>query len=76
MGYNYGDGGIRLANTQAQMDGYAQFASMAAGMGVAFQAKPAVRDAAGFRIEHADLRGLLYLQGYKVSDFTTGSVAG
>lgn len=41
----------------------------AAGMGVAFRAKPAVRDAAGFRIEHADLRGLLYLQGFKASEF-------
>ncbi|WP_147127059.1 GcvT family protein [Shimia ponticola] len=37
VGYNYGDGGIRLANTQAQMDGYAHFASMAAGMGVEFE---------------------------------------
>ncbi|MGJ8573131.1 MAG: GcvT family protein [Hoeflea sp.] len=34
VGYNYGDGGIRLANTQAQMDGYRHFASVAAGMGV------------------------------------------
>ena len=41
----------------------------AAGMGVAFRAKPAVRDAAGFRIEHADLRGLLYLQGFSASEF-------
>lgn len=48
----------------------------AAGMGVAFRAKPAVRDAAGFRIDHADLRGLLYLQGFKASDFVTASVAG
>nr|WP_040817688.1 FAD-dependent oxidoreductase [Litoreibacter arenae] len=37
VGYNHGDGGIRLANTQAQMDGYRQFASMAAGMGVEFE---------------------------------------
>ncbi|MDQ2092354.1 GcvT family protein [Marimonas arenosa] len=34
VGYNYGDGGIRLANTEAQMDGYRHFASMAAGIGV------------------------------------------
>jgi phosphoserine phosphatase len=47
----------------------------AAGMGVAFQAKPAVRDAAGFRIEHADLRGLLYLQGYKAEDFAVPTAA-
>lgn len=37
VGYNYGDGGIRLANTSAQMDGYRHFASMAAGMGVTFE---------------------------------------
>ena len=37
VGYNHGDGGIRLANTQAQMDGYRHFASMAAGMGVEFE---------------------------------------
>jgi dimethylglycine dehydrogenase len=37
VGYNYGDGGIRLANTEAQMDGYRHFASVAAGMGVTFE---------------------------------------
>ncbi|KIN63940.1 FAD dependent oxidoreductase/aminomethyl transferase [Sulfitobacter noctilucicola] len=37
VGYNYGDGGIRLANTPEQMDGYRHFASMAAGMGVEFE---------------------------------------
>jgi dimethylglycine dehydrogenase len=35
--YNHGDGGIRLANTQAQMDGYRHFASMARGMDVEFE---------------------------------------
>ena len=37
VGYNHGDGGIRLANTEAQMDGYRHFASMAAGMDVEFE---------------------------------------
>ncbi len=37
VGYNFGDGGIRLANTEAQMDGYRHFTSMAAGMGVEFE---------------------------------------
>ncbi|WP_127114949.1 GcvT family protein [Shimia sediminis] len=37
VGYHYGDGGIRLANTQAQMDGYHHFVSQAAGMGVEFE---------------------------------------
>ncbi len=37
VGYHHGDGGIRLANTQAQMDGYRHFSSMARGMGVTFE---------------------------------------
>ncbi|GFE63802.1 GcvT family protein [Litoreibacter roseus] len=37
VGYNYGDGGIRLANSNVQMDGYRHFASMAAGMGIEFE---------------------------------------
>ncbi|MEM9318375.1 MAG: FAD-dependent oxidoreductase [Pseudomonadota bacterium] len=37
INYHHGDGGIRLANTQAQMDGYRHFASMARGMGVEFE---------------------------------------
>lgn len=36
----------------------------AAGLGVAFRAKPAVAAAARWRIDHADLVGLLYAQGY------------
>ncbi len=37
VSYNHGDGGIRLANTEAQMEGYRHFASMARGMGVEFE---------------------------------------
>ncbi|MGR3433312.1 MAG: NAD(P)/FAD-dependent oxidoreductase, partial [Shimia sp.] len=33
VGYNYGDGGIRLAGDERTMEGYRHFASMAAGMG-------------------------------------------
>ncbi|MEM6479593.1 MAG: FAD-dependent oxidoreductase, partial [Pseudomonadota bacterium] len=36
VGYHHGDGGIRLANTEAQMQGYRHFASMARGMGVEY----------------------------------------
>ncbi|MCI2398176.1 FAD-dependent oxidoreductase [Aliiroseovarius subalbicans] len=36
INYHHGDGGIRLANTPEQMQGYRHFASMARGMGVAF----------------------------------------
>ena len=37
INYHHADGGIRLANTQAQMDGYKHFASMARGMDVHFE---------------------------------------
>jgi phosphoserine phosphatase len=42
-----------------------------AGMGVAFRAKPAVAEAAQYTIQHGDLTGLLYLQGYSESQFKT-----
>ena len=38
---------------------------LAAGLGVAFRAKPAVAAATGVRIDHGDLTALLYLQGYR-----------
>ena len=41
----------------------------AAGLGVAFHAKPAVAAAAGFRLERADLAGVLYLQGHRCDEF-------
>ncbi len=37
INYHHGDGGIRLANTDAQMDGYRHFSSMARGMDVEFE---------------------------------------
>ena len=42
-----------------------------AGTGVALHAKPAVAAAAGARLDHADLTGLLYLQGYRETEFVT-----
>lgn len=44
----------------------------AAGLGVAYHAKPAVAAAAAARIDHGDLTALLYAQGYKRSEFVTG----
>jgi phosphoserine phosphatase len=41
----------------------------AAGLGVAYHAKPAVAAAAHARIDHGDLTALLYAQGYKRSEF-------
>jgi phosphoserine phosphatase len=43
----------------------------AAGLGVAYHAKPAVAAAAHTRIDHGDLTALLYAQGYKRSEFVT-----
>ena len=52
-----GDG----ANDLAMLD--------AAGLGVAYHAKPAVAAAAQARIDHADLTALLFAQGYKRAEF-------
>jgi phosphoserine phosphatase len=43
----------------------------AAGLGVAFHAKPIVAAATQARVDHADLRALLFAQGYPVTAFTT-----
>jgi len=41
----------------------------AAGLGVAYRAKPAVAAAAAARIDHGDLTALLYAQGYRRDEF-------
>lgn len=41
----------------------------AAGLGVAYHAKPAVAEAAAARIDHGDLTALLYAQGYSRPEF-------
>ena len=40
-----------------------------AGLGVAFRGKPILREAAAACLDHFDLRGLLYFQGYSREDF-------
>ena len=40
-----------------------------AGMGTAFAGKPILRDRIAIQLDYSDLRGLLYLQGYKQADF-------
>ncbi len=55
-----GDGANDLAMLQA------------AGMGVAFNGKPLLRRAIALQLNHTDLRGLLYLQGYHADEFVTG----
>jgi phosphoserine phosphatase len=44
----------------------------AAGLGVAYHAKPAVAAVAYARIDHADLSALLYAQGYRSEEFVEG----
>ena len=41
----------------------------AAGLGIAFHAKPALREAAAAWIDHGDLTALLYAQGYRREEF-------
>ena len=41
----------------------------AAGLGVAYHAKPIVAEAASARIDHGDLTALLYAQGYRREEF-------
>ncbi len=43
----------------------------AAGLGVAYRAKPVVAAEADARIDHTDLTALLYFQGYAAADFAT-----
>ena len=43
----------------------------AAGLGVAYHAKPNVAKAAAARIDHGDLTGLLYAQGYRREEFVS-----
>jgi phosphoserine phosphatase len=44
----------------------------AAGLGVAYHAKPAVAAAAHVRIDYGDLTALLYMQGYRREEFVVG----
>ena len=43
----------------------------AAGLGVAYRGKPAVREAAPHRVDHGDLTALLYLQGYSAEEIVS-----
>ena len=61
---------IDLADAMAVGDGANDLAMLgAAGLGVAFRAKPAVAAAADVAINHGDLTALLYLQGIAAADF-------
>jgi phosphoserine phosphatase len=62
--------GLAAAETLAVGDGANDMDMIAAaGLGVAFHAKPKVAQAASARIDHGDLTALLYAQGYRKADF-------
>ncbi len=62
--------GIALSDTLAVGDGANDLGMIQdAGLGVAYHAKPVVAAAARARVEHGDLRALLYFQGYEASAF-------
>jgi phosphoserine phosphatase len=62
--------GLSISNTLAVGDGANDLAMIkAAGLGVAFRAKPVVAREARASIVHSDLTALLYLQGYRRDEF-------
>jgi phosphoserine phosphatase len=64
---------LRQADTIAVGDGANDVQMIeAAGLGVAFHGKPALRAAAAACIDHGDLAALLYAQGYRREDFVAG----
>lgn len=64
------DKGIPASLTLAVGDGANDLAMLAcAGLGVAYRAKPAVAEAAHARIDHTDLKSLLFFQGIAERDF-------
>jgi phosphoserine phosphatase len=64
--------GIDLAATLAVGDGANDLPMLeAAGLGIAFRAKPAVTAHTRHRIDHADLTALLYAQGYREAEIVT-----
>ena len=61
--------GLPLAATMAVGDGANDLAMLgAAGLGVAFKAKPVVAASARARVDHCGLRALLFAQGYREHD--------
>jgi len=64
---------VPMALTLAVGDGANDLAMIKeSGLGVAYHAKPKVAAEARVRIEHGDLTALLYMQGYRKSEFVAG----
>jgi phosphoserine phosphatase len=65
--------GLAFDETLAVGDGANDLPMLqAAGLGVAYRAKPKVAAGAGARVEHTDLSALLYAQGFARKDFVEG----
>lgn len=63
--------GVQLKATLAVGDGANDLDMLReAGLGIAFHAKPVVAAEARARVDHADLRALLFAQGYRAAEFT------
>src|SRR5262249_61509407 len=68
--------GLAPNETLATGDGANDLAMIeAAGLGVAYRAKPKVAQAAAARIEHGDLTALLYVQGYRQEELVQEQIA-
>ena len=64
---------LELDDTLAVGDGANDLPMLqAAGLGIAYRAKPQVAASAHARVEHADLTALLYAQGLARKDFVEG----
>jgi phosphoserine phosphatase len=64
--------GLTPAAALAVGDGANDLAMIeAAGLGVAYRAKPIVAAQAAAKVDHADLTALLYFQGYEAADFAS-----
>ena len=62
--------GLKLGDACAVGDGANDVAMVeASGLGVAYRAKSVLREAAPILVDHGDLTALLYLQGYRLSEF-------
>jgi phosphoserine phosphatase len=67
-----GERGLEPSATLAVGDGANDLDMLrAAGLGVAFRAKPIVAAEARARVDHADLRALLFAQGYRDEEIAT-----
>jgi phosphoserine phosphatase len=64
--------GLDPSQTLAVGDGANDLAMIeAAGLGIAYRAKPLVAARAAARVDHADLTALLYFQGYREAELVT-----